>query len=297
MAANRSRGPAAAARRGGLPMAPPGYRSVLQDSPSMQDDGLASAANPLMLMLEARAPWECAVMLAALPWLHQLPKGDGHPVIVYPGFGASDISTLPLRQFLANQGYDPHPWQQGFNLGPRRGVFATCRSQLARLAAPQDRPVSLIGWSLGGLYARELAKEQPHLVRCVITLGSPFASRPQATGAWRLLQLIGGRRDGPDPAQLAQMRLPPPLPTTSIYSRTDGVVAWQCSLNADEPLAENIEVHASHLGMGMNPLALFAIADRLRQPVGHWQRFDVRGARRWFYRARHHAPLRAARVA
>jgi pimeloyl-ACP methyl ester carboxylesterase len=263
----------------------------------MQGEGLASAANPLMLLMEARAPWEGAVMLAALPWLRKLPRGDGHTVIVYPGFGVSDISTLPLRHFLAEQGYDPHPWQQGFNLGPRRGVFDRCRSQLARLAAQQGRPVSLVGWSLGGVYARELAKEQPALVRCVITLGSPFSSRPQAAGGWHRLPWVGNRRDARDDALAAQLRVPPPLPTTSIYSKTDGVVAWQCSLNDGSAHTENIEVHASHLGMGMNPLALYAIADRLHQLPGRWQHFDVRGARRWFYRVMHHPPLQSAHLA
>ena len=83
---------------------------------------------------------------------------------------------------------------------------------------------------------------------------------------------------------MAQIRRPPPVPTTSIYSRTDGIVAWRCSLNEPGPLVENIEVHASHVGMGMNPLALYAVADRLAQPSGRWQPFAASGARRWFFR-------------
>ncbi len=83
---------------------------------------------------------------------------------------------------------------------------------------------------------------------------------------------------------MAQIRRPPPVPTTSIYSRTDGVVAWRCSLNEPGPLVENIEVPASHVGMGMNPLALYAVADRLAQPIGQWRPFDASGARRWFFR-------------
>jgi hypothetical protein len=84
------------------------------------------------------------------------------------------------------------------------------------------------------------------------------------------------------------------VPTTSIYSKTDGVVAWQCSLNEDHPHTENIEVHASHVGMGMNPLALYVIADRLKQDPAQWQRFDLRGGRRWFYKVTHHSPMQAA---
>ena len=114
------------------------------------------------------------------------------------------------------------------------------------------RKVSLVGWSLGGLFARELAKEVPELVRCVITLGTPFTGHPEATNAWRLFELVSGQSVH-DEETLAGIRRPPPLPTTSIYSRTDGVVAWHCSLNDPAPLAENIEVHASHMGNGHEP--------------------------------------------
>ena len=93
---------------------------------------------------------------------------------------------------------------------------------------------------------------------------------------------------------IEQLHEPPPVPTTSIYSKTDGVVAWQCSINAESPQTENIEVHASHVGMGMNPLALYAIADRLHQDPAHWKRFDAQGARRWFYKVTHHSPLQAS---
>ena len=93
---------------------------------------------------------------------------------------------------------------------------------------------------------------------------------------------------------MAEIRKPPPVPTTSIYSRTDGIVAWRCSLNDPGPLAENIEVPASHVGMGMNPLALYAVADRLAQPVGRWQPFDVSGPRRLFFRTAHPDAVAAA---
>jgi pimeloyl-ACP methyl ester carboxylesterase len=254
---------------------------------------LVEAPGPLLLMLEARAPWEYAAMVAAAPWLKRLPVGDGHPVLVYPGLGAADVTTLPLRNFLRERGYTPYPWKQGFNFGPKHGVLERCREQLQQVAARHGQPASLIGWSLGGVYARELAKEQPQNVRCVITLGTPFNGHPRATNAWRFYELVSGQSTH-DPALIEQIRGLPPCPTTSIYSKTDGVVAWQCSLNPEHPQAENIEVHASHIGMGMNPLALYAIADRLRQDPQQWQRFDVQGARRWFYKVTHHAPLRSA---
>jgi pimeloyl-ACP methyl ester carboxylesterase len=251
------------------------------------------APHPLLVLLEGRAPWEAAAMVAAMPWLRRLPRGDGHPVIVYPGLGATDLTTAPLRSFLQDQGYSAYPWKQGFNFGPRRGVLEAVREHLQRIAARHDDKVSLIGWSLGGVYAREMAKEFPQLARCVITLGSPFTGHPRATNAWRFYQWVSGQ-DVHDPELIEQIRGNPPVPTTSIYSRTDGVVAWQCSLNDESPLAENIEVHASHIGMGMNPLALYAIADRLRQNPARWKRFDAAGARRWFYRTTGMAPFAAA---
>lgn len=236
------------------------------------------------LMLEARAPWEFAAMMAAAPWLKRLPPGDGHPVIVYPGLGAADFTTLPLRRFLRDRGYTPYAWQQGFNLGPKRGVLDSCRAQLHDVATRHREKASLIGWSLGGVYARELAKDRPEHARCVITLGTPFSGHPRATNAWRLYDWVSGH-DSHDPALMSQIRGTPSCPTTSIYSRSDGIVAWQCSLNPQGAQAENIEVRASHIGMGMNPLALYAIADRLRQDPQQWQRFDVQGARRWFFKA------------
>jgi pimeloyl-ACP methyl ester carboxylesterase len=251
------------------------------------------APGPFLWLLEGRAPWELAAMLAALPWLRRLPRGDGHPVIVFPGLGATDITTAPMRGFLQNLGYSAYPWKQGFNFGPRHGVLEAVRRHVRRIAERHGEKVSLIGWSLGGLYARELAKEDPERARCVITLGSPFAGHPRATNAWRFYEMVSGQ-DVHDPALIEQIRGAPPVPTTSIYSRTDGVVAWQCSLNETSPQAENIEVHASHIGMGMNPLALYAIADRLRQDPAHWKRFDAAGARRWFYKTTGHSPFEAA---
>jgi len=250
------------------------------------DSGLMPPGFGLMLM-EARAPWELAALLAVSPWLHRMPAGDGHPVLVFPGLGASDASTLAVRQFLQRQGFTPYPWGQGFNLGPRPGVLEGCRARLDELHRRHREKVSLVGWSLGGIYARELAKEAPAEVRCVITLGTPFTGHPRATNAWRFYELVSGQQTH-DAELLAEVKRPPPVPTTSIYSKTDGIVAWRCSLNpASHPHTENIEVHASHVGMGMNPLALYAIADRLRQDPAHWRRFSVDGARRWFFKVAH----------
>ncbi|UUZ54477.1 hypothetical protein LP419_40095 [Massilia sp. H-1] len=110
-------------------------------------------------------------------------------------------------------------------------------------------------------------------MRLVITLGSPFTGSHKATNAWRVYQLVSGEKEI-DEARFAALRETPRVPTTSIFSRTDGVVAWQCSVEQETATSENIEVHASHVGMGLNPTALYAIADRLSQPEGQWKRFD-----------------------
>ena len=260
-------------------MSPPAIEDPTHEPPAAP---ALRAPGALRLLLEARAPWEYAALLAATPWLSRLPRGDLHPVIVYPGLGAADLSTLPLRRFLRHRGYTPYGWTQGLNLGPRRGVLEACRQHLQQVAERHDEPVSLIGWSLGGIYARELAKEMPDMVRSVVTLGTPFTGHPTATNAWRLYEMVSGQKVR-DPALMAQIGKPPVCPTTSIYSKSDGVVAWQCSINPQQPHTENIEVRASHIGMGLNPLALYAIADRLAQRPEDWKRFDASGARRWFY--------------
>ena len=184
---------------------------------------------------------------------------------------------------------------QGINRGPRAGVQERCKRLLHDTAQRHGCTVSLVGWSLGGVFAREMAKESPALSRCVITLGTPFG-HPRATNAWRLYEALSGLSVD-DSADLDRIRALPEVPTTSIYSKTDGIVAWQCSINDEGERAENVEVRATHFGMAMNPLALYAIADRLQQPPGRWQRFDARGARRWFFRTTGHAPLMAAAAA
>ena len=245
-----------------------------------------SAPGALLMALEGRAPWEFAASIVAAPWLRKLPMGDGHRVLVLPGLAANDLTTLPMRAFLKDRGYQPSPWDQGLNLGPRAGVLDALRARVRELFELDRKKISLIGWSLGGVYARELAKEMPAMIRCVITLGSPFAGPPQATNAWWLFERVSGHPE-PDAEMQAALRLAPPVPTTSIYSRTDGIVAWQCSLNPPGPLAENIEVHASHIGLGLNPLAMMAIADRLAQDPKRWQPFDTAGLRRFFFKTGH----------
>jgi pimeloyl-ACP methyl ester carboxylesterase len=251
-----------------------------------QQDRAADIRAPgaLRLALEWRAPLEYGASLMAMPLLRTAPMGDGHPVLVFPGLAASDMSTGPLRRYLRDRNYAAHKWQLGRNFGPRNGVLKGCEMLARRMREHYGRKISLIGWSLGGIYARETAKQMPDDVRCVITLGTPFAGHPRATNAWRLYEFLSGERVDAAPRNWEEIKQPPPVPTTSIYSRTDGVVAWQCSVQQDGPLTENIEVEASHVGLGVNPAVLYAVADRLAQPDGEWKRFDRSGLKRLFYK-------------
>lgn len=242
----------------------------------------AAAPGYFLRFLEVRAFWEHYAAVAMRPVWGAAPDGDGHPVMVLPGLAAGDGSTALMRGFLRSRGYAASGWGQGINLGLREGVLDRAHERLRKLSMEHGRSVSLIGWSLGGIYARELAKHSPELVRLVITLGSPFTGHPRATNAWRLYELASGHsidsHDFHSPLEAA-----PPAPTTSIWSPTDGVVSWRCSVETRRHFAENIVVGSSHLGLGAHPAALYAIADRLAQPEGHWAPFHRKGWRSLVY--------------
>ena len=243
---------------------------------SRRPDQPEQPPSPWLMALEFRALWEFGALVPAWPLLSQAPVGDGHSVIVFPGLSASDGSTLPLRGFLSNLGYDMSGWNQGFNFGPRAGVLSTAIQQVKDTFDATGNKVSLMGWSLGGVYARELAKALPDLVRCVITMGTPFAGSHRSTNAWRLYELTSGREIQQEAAKF-DLSTAPPVPTTSIFSRTDGVVAWSASVQAPSRAnrrTENLEVIASHLGLGLNPSTWWAVADRLAQPEGQWKPFE-----------------------
>src|SRR6201995_1009713 len=136
-----------------------------------------------LMFMETRAIHEFGAFLGALPLLSLAPRGDGHPVLVFPGLMASDVSTRPLRSFLKNKDYAVSGWRQGRNYGLRPGVQHAMVGLVEELNDAHGRKISLVGWSLGGLYARQLAKMMPDRVRSVITLGSPFAGSPRSTNA------------------------------------------------------------------------------------------------------------------
>lgn len=232
-----------------------------------------------LLFLEGRALQELGAFMLLRPWLAAAPRGDGHPVLVLPGLLASDLSTRPLRSFLKAQGYAAHGWNQGRNLGLRQGIEAGMLDRIDDLYERYgQRKISLVGWSLGGIYARQLAKRRSEKVRSVISLGSPFTGSPKATNAWRVYEFASGQKvDDSDQHIAGPLADPPPVPTTSIFSRTDGICAWQTCLNVEGERVENIEVYGSHCGLGHHPAAVYAVADRLAQPEGQWRRFDRSG--------------------
>ncbi len=238
----------------------------------------SSAPGPLLYFTEpARAVIDfgllisCAPLLAALP--HAQP-GGAHPVLVLPGLQSSDSSTITLRAVLRHLGYRTYGWRLGQNLGPTARVVSELPARLEDLATRFGCSVSLIGWSLGGIYARQLARRTPDAVRQVITLGSPFrlTRREQSRGD-PVYQRYAHRHVDTSGPPLEAGEGPLPVSTTSIYSPLDGIVAWRSCLNDPGPQAENIAVAASHLGFGHHPAVIWAIADRLAQPAGQWAPF------------------------
>ena len=234
-----------------------------QDGPSL----------PLWLSEPGRAAADFGLYLAARPVL-RLPQGDGHPVLVLPGLLADDASTRIMRRALRRLGYRVHGWRLGRNIGPTEQCVNGMRDRVAGLSDRYGRPMTLIGWSLGGIFARDLARRTPDSVRQVVTLGSPFrlerASQTHASRVFdRYAHLHVEHREFP----LEPDGVPLPVPATSIYSHLDGIVHWQTCLNVPDEHCENFAVYASHLGLGHHPTALCAIADRLAQPEGTWEPF------------------------
>jgi dienelactone hydrolase len=231
-----------------------------------------------LLLAEARGIFEFNASLLLSPLLMRAPRGDGHPVLALPGFLASDLSMAPMRRYLSELGYDAHAWRMGRNTGGISRMRAALRDRLAEIHRSSGRKVSIVGWSLGGVYARDLALQAPEMVRYVVTLGSPFANDVRATNATRLYEALSGEgvEDNSELRQAISGDLP--VPTTSIYSRADGIVNWRTCLLRPSDTAENIEVHlASHVGLGVNPAALWAVADRLAQGEGQFRQFDRSG--------------------
>lgn len=243
-----------------------------------------SAAPPLVNALTElpRTLLEMSSLVMSMPWLATQPRGDGHKVMVLPGFLAGDESTAVLRRYLDYLGYEALPWKLGRNTGRAEIMQRTLIERFLRecSGAGDDEKISLVGQSLGGVFARELARLYPGNVRQVITLGSPFGTRESGT-TLPLVQRMFEQQSGMTIEAMRELlmsmdpHVSPPVPITAIYSKGDGVVNWQvCREQEEDGQTQNIEVCGSHCGMGFNPAIYHIIADRLTQSQHDWQKFE-----------------------
>lgn len=223
--------------------------------------------SPILGLLEARAPFEGLSLFASWPCLVFAPRGDGRPLVLAPGYGASDASMYPLFRYLKWLGYDVHHWGLGKNRGKVEKYVHELMDRVRRLQEQRDgEKVTLIGWSLGGVVMREIAREAPELVREVITMGTPVVGGPKYT---RIGEQFANRENvdldkieiDVHERNLQGIR----CPITSIYSKTDGIVSWRAALDSYNPQARNVRVPGSHLGLGVNPAVWRIIAKTLAQ--------------------------------
>ena len=225
-----------------------------------------------------RALLEYASLPVYAGWLLRMPRGHGHPVMVIPGFMGNDRYNAPLLRYLNDLGYHAVGWGLGRNLGPVTLDVEAAIRNMSHLTGQGRRRLSLIGHSLGGIYARELARQRPYMVRQVISLGSPFGEgRDRASNVNRLFQAINRRANNTDDGMLTQA---PPVPTTAVYTRGDGVVHWKTTLQSGgHRETENIEVFGSHTGLTLNAAVWYLLAERLADPAGEWRPFERTGWR------------------
>jgi pimeloyl-ACP methyl ester carboxylesterase len=249
---------------------------------------VATPPNRFWTWSEGRAMFEFASFYAMRPLLSTLPKGDGHAVLTLPGFMATNSSTRPMRGLLKELGYDAHGWNSGRNVRVNEELLHKLEEQVDRLTQDSGQKISIVGWSLGGVLARELAKLMPDSVRQVVSLGSPITDDRNHTNAARLFKFFNG--DAPEKLRDGQFQgldIAPPVPTTSILTKTDGVVHWRGSVQDPQKTnghpSENIVVYASHLGLGVNPSVMVALADRLAQADGDWAPFEAKPAHKLLF--------------
>lgn len=223
--------------------------------------GAARSRRPALSLLASEPLRATLEAVQALGHWHKKPRqvGRDHTVVLFPGLGTDGLTLWPLRRHLERAGFRAMDWGQGMNTGPRGDVDAwldQLADSLHSRVAPA-REVSFVGWSLGGFYARELAKRWPDRVHHVVTIGTPFNGSVDDTNVGWLFRLLNGRHAPAEAALRERLAEPPPVPTISLYSRRDGVVAWEACTHARRwPLARDIEVQASHMGMGWAPEVL-----------------------------------------
>jgi esterase/lipase len=226
-----------------------------------------------------RAMIEFGITWPITKFLIKQKSGDGHPVMVLPGFMSNGGSTQLLRNFIANLGYDVYDWGLGRNIG-KIDFMELLLERIDEINKKTGKQISLVGWSLGGIYARQVAKERPDLVRQVITLGTPFGGLAEPNNAEWIYRLInkGKKVKEVNSSFLEDLPLPTPVPTTSIYSKEDGIVPWEyCIDKIEDKIHQNIQVHSSHIGMGINSSVLSIISDRLKMNKENWKKFKSKG--------------------
>jgi pimeloyl-ACP methyl ester carboxylesterase len=244
------------------------------------------APSSLLLSTEViRSVFSLGTYFAAFPLLQLSPKGDGHTVLVLPGFLTSDNATIPLRFFLQWRNYEAHPWNLGTNFVNYEALEHKLEHLVKALAERSKQKISLIGWSAGGVFARAIAHSLPEYVRQVITLGSPFNGIKDKSNVEIVFEIVTGKKPKDiDEIILERASQAPLVPSTAIYSKLDGIVAWQSCIDAiEDNHTENVEVWASHLSLGFDAQTLACIADRLAQPEGEWTPFKYTALGKMFY--------------
>jgi len=225
-----------------------------------------SPPSPLLTFREASAGIELIKLLASLPALSRLPRALGEPVMVLPGFGTGDRTTVILRTFLRQLGYRVSGWGLGLNSGNVPELIPEVTQSVAARAAQENQPLRLVGWSLGGYLAREAARDLPDQVDRVITLGSPIIGGPRFTTTAGLYRAAGTDFEEIDAFIAERERTPIQVPVTAVYSKSDGVVDWRACIDRTSPLVEHVRVRSSHVGLGFAPEVLRIIATRLARP-------------------------------
>lgn len=207
---------------------------------------------------------EASALMLQLPMLRMTsPKGSGR-LMVLPGFMADDASTWLLRRFLESLGYQAAPWGLGLNRGPMMAYLPVIIETLEAWQQESGEQPSLVGWSRGGTLSREVARERPDLVASVVTLGSPVKGGVSSTSIGRMVSAQTGLTNAQINTLLRErQRRPIETPITAIYSKTDGVVAWQACVDDMNPNVTHKVVEASHVGLGFHPVVYRLVARAL----------------------------------